>query len=156
MAETNGAATNRAADQPAPGFSAPAAALPPVADRLEQVEHRARIEGLRLDPAAAKALNDTLARLKARVDDLVGECRDLDAPLKYGANFVGRTVADRLRDTAAGDDSAVTPVLTSFGEVLGDVQAIVQIAAGRYQVADGEAADQLRRAVEPFGLRADI
>jgi hypothetical protein len=152
MADTDQAATNK----PMPGFSAPAAGLAPLAGQLEQVKHQAKIEGLKLDPVAAKALSDTLARLKARVDDLVGDCQDLDTPLKYGANFVGRTVADRLRHTAAGDDSAVTPVLASFGEVLGDVQAIVQIAAGRYLVADDEAAAELRRVVEPFGLQADV
>jgi hypothetical protein len=138
------------------GFSAPAAGLAPVADKLEQVKHKAEIQGLKLDPAAVKALTDTLTRLRAQVDGLVGDCADLDTPLKYGANFIGKTVANRLQDTAGNGDSAVTPVLANFSKVLGDVQAIVQIAAGRYMVADGAAADKMRAAVQPFGLQADI
>jgi hypothetical protein len=138
-----------------PGFSAPAVALAPVAGQLEQVKHKAEIAGLRLDPVAAKALSTELARLQAQVTELVGECADLDQPLKFGANFVGRTVASRLQDTASGGDAAVTPVLAAFSKVLADLQATVQIASGRYLVTDDETARKLRSSLAPFGLQAD-
>ena len=139
-----------------PGFSAPAAALAPVAGQVHEVKRKAEIGGLKLDPAAAKVLIATLARLNAQVNDLVGDCADLDQPLKFGANFVGQTVASRLQDTASGGSAAVTPVLTEFGRVLGDLQATVQAAAGSYVVADDKAARNMRRAAARFGLEADV
>ncbi|MBP2321603.1 hypothetical protein JOF56_001988 [Kibdelosporangium banguiense] len=139
--------------KPMPGFSAPAAGLAPVAGQVEATRRKAEIDGLSLDPAAATALINTIARLRGRVDDLVGECAELDQPLKFGANFVGRTVAGRLQDTAAG---SVTPVLTTFSQTLANLQAMVQAAAGRYMVTDEESARRMQRALSPFGLQADI
>jgi hypothetical protein len=138
------------------GFSAAAGALVPVAGQVHEVKRKAEIGGLKLDPVAAKALIATLTRLHARVDDLVGDCADLDQSLKFGANFVGRTVADRLQDTASGNAAAVTPVLTEFSRILGDLRATVQAAAGSYVIADDQAARNMRRAAARFGLEADI
>jgi hypothetical protein len=138
------------------GFSAPAAALVPVAGQVNKVKHKAEIGGLKLDPAAAKLLIATLTRLHARVDTLVKSSGDLDEPLKFGQNFVGQTVAGRLRDTASGGSAAVTPVLTEFSRVLGDLQATVQAAAGSYVVTDEEAALRMQRAAQRFGLEADV
>jgi hypothetical protein len=140
--------------KPIPAFSAPAAGLAPVAGQVRETKRKAEVEGLTLDPAAASALLATVARLRERVDDLVTECADLDQPLKFGANFVGRTVADRLRDTASGGNSSVTPVLTSFSKVLADLQSVIQVASGRYLVTDEEAAKKLRTFMSPFGLEA--
>ncbi|MET0233024.1 MAG: hypothetical protein ABW224_00135 [Kibdelosporangium sp.] len=142
--------------KPMPGFSAPAAGLAPVADQVDATRRKAEIDGLSLDPAAATALINTIGRLRGQVDDLVGECAELDQPLKFGANFVGRTVAGRLRDTASGGEAAVTPVLTTFSQTLANLEALVQAAAGRYIVTDEESARLMQRALSPFGLRADI
>jgi hypothetical protein len=142
--------------KPMPGFSAPAVALAPVAGQVNDVKHKAEIGGLKLDPAAAKVLIATLARLHAQVDDLVGDCADLDQPLKFGDNFIGQTLASRLRDTASGGTAAVTPVLSEFSRVLGDLHATVQAAAGSYVIADDEAARSMQRAAARFGLEADV
>jgi hypothetical protein len=142
--------------KPMPGFSAPAAGLAPVAGQVEATRRKAEIDGLSLDPAAATALINTIARLRGRVDDLVGECAELDQPLKFGANFVGLTVAERLRDTASSGDAAVTPVLTTFSQTLANLQAMVQAAAGRYMVTDEESARRMQQAISPFGLQADV
>jgi hypothetical protein len=142
--------------KPVPGFAAPAAGLAPVAGQVEAVRRTAEIDGLKLDPVAAAALAGTIARLRARVEDLVGDCAELDQPLKFGANFVGQTVATRLRDTASTGETAVTPVLRTFSEVLANLQALVQTASGRYIVTDEESARQMRLALSPFGLQANI
>ncbi|CAM3685386.1 hypothetical protein KIPE111705_20500 [Kibdelosporangium persicum] len=140
--------------KPTPAFSAPAAGLAPVAGQVQETKRKAEVEGLTLDPAAASALLATVARLRERVDDLVVECADLDQPLKFGANFVGRTVADRLQHTASGGNSSVTPVLTAFSKVLADLQSVIQVASGRYLVTDEDAAKKLRTFMSPFGLEA--
>jgi hypothetical protein len=140
--------------KPVGGFSAPAAGLAPVAGQVAETRRKAEVEGLTLDPAAATVLLNTVARLRERVSDLVVECADLDQPLKFGANFVGKTVADRLQDTASGGSASVTPVLTEFGKVLGDLQSLIQVASGRYMVADDEAAKKMRSFMSPFGLEA--
>ncbi|MFC0115946.1 hypothetical protein [Kibdelosporangium aridum] len=140
--------------KPVGGFSAPAAGLAPVAGQVEETKRKAEVEGLTLDPAAATALLNTIAQLRARVDDLVTECAELDQPLKFGANFVGKTVANRLQDTVSGGNASVTPVLSSFGKVLGDLQSLIQVASGRYMVADDEAAKKMQTFMSPFGLEA--
>ncbi|RSM64798.1 hypothetical protein DMH04_50675 [Kibdelosporangium aridum] len=140
--------------KPVGGFSAPAAGLAPVAGQVKETKRKAEVEGLTLDPAAATALLNTIAQLRARVDDLVTECAELDQPLKFGANFVGKTVANRLQDTASGGNASVTPVLTSFGKVLGDLQSLIQVASGRYLVTDDEAAKKMKTFMSPFGLEA--
>lgn len=142
--------------KPMPGFSAPAAGLVPVAGQVEATRRKAEIDGLSLDPAAATALITTIAGLRGRVDDLVGECAELDQPLKFGANFVGQTVAGRLRETASGGDEAVTPVLKNFSQTLANLQAMVQAAAGRYMVTDEESARRMQQAISPFGLQVEI
>ncbi|TCO64419.1 hypothetical protein EV192_101189 [Actinocrispum wychmicini] len=139
-----------------PAFGGAAGALVPVAGQAQEVRHKAEIGGLKLDPTAAKALIATLTRLHARVEDLVGDCADLGQPLKFGANFVGQTVAGRLRNTASGNAAAVTPVLTEFGQVLGDLLATVRAAAGSYVVTDETAARNMRQAAARFGLEVDV
>lgn len=139
-----------------PAFGAAGAALASVAGKAQEVRHKAEIGGLKLDPVAAKALITTLTNVHTRVTDLLGDCADLDQPLKFGDNFVGQTVASRLQDTASGHAAAATPVLTEFSQVLGDLLATVRAAAGSYVVADESSAQALNKAAARFGLKADV
>jgi len=139
-----------------PGFGAAAPALVPVAGQAHEVRRKAEIGGLTLDPDAAKALVTTLTQLHTQVTDLIGDCPDMDQALKFGDNFVGQTVAGRLRHSVKGSAEAVTPVLTEFGKVLDDLLATVRAAAGIYVVTDEDAAQNMRRAAQRFGLEADV
>jgi hypothetical protein len=128
-------------------------ALAPVAGQVEQAREQALAGTLRIDLTAANALLTQLAALRRRAADLVSECVALDTPLRFGDNWVGRLMSERLRTVAVGQDGGVTPVLTAFHQVLDDLEATVRLAAGLYETTDEQAAADLKRAASRFGVQ---
>ncbi|MPZ81966.1 MAG: hypothetical protein GEV28_16860 [Actinophytocola sp.] len=130
-----------------PAFgSAAGGALAPVAGQVEQVKQHAAEGGLQIDLAAAEVLLRQIQTLRLRSGDLVTDCGTLDTPLKFGDNWVGQIMSERLRTVAVGQDGGATPVLRRFHELLDSVEAIIRLAAGLYQTTDQQAADALHRA----------
>jgi hypothetical protein len=134
---------------------ASAGALAPVAGQMQKAKEQALAGSLRIDLDAANVILKQLAALRLRAADLVRDCADLDTPLKFGDNWVGQIMSTRLRAVAVGRRGAVTPVLTTFHQVLDDLEATVRFAAGAYQTADEQAEDDLRRAIGRFGVQIE-
>jgi hypothetical protein len=132
---------------------AAAGALAPVAGQVEQTKQNALAGTLRIDLEAATVILKQLAALRLRAADLVRDCADLDTPLKLGDSWVAEIMAKRLRSVAAGPRGAVTPVLTTFHQVLDDLEATVRFAAGMYETADEQAEADLKRAIGRFGVQ---
>jgi len=133
-----------------PGVAA--GGLAPVADKVGKAKEQALAGSLRIDLDAAKVVLSQLGRLRLRAAELVRDCTDLDTPLRFGDNWVGQIMAERLRTVAVDRDGGVTPVLRTFHQVLDDLEAVVRFAAGLYETSDENAADDLRRAVRRFGV----
>ncbi len=131
---------------------AAAGALAPVAQQVYKVKEQALAGSLTIDLEVAKVILVQLGKLRARAADLVRNCADLDTPLQFGDNWVGRIMSERLRTVAVDRDGGVTHVLTAFHQVLDDLEATVRFAAGLYETSDEHAADDLRRAAEQFGV----
>lgn len=131
---------------------AAAGALAPVADQVHRVREATELGGLRMDQAEARVLLANLAKIRARVDDLVTGCGALDQPLRFGDNWVGAIMADRLHGVAATDRQSVTSVMTEFRQVLDDLEATVRAAAGVYAATDQRGADDIRQAARRLGL----
>lgn len=129
-----------------------AGGLAPVADQVGKAKEQALAGSLTIDLDAAKAILANLDRLRSRAAGLVRDCVELDTPLKFGDNWVGRIMSERLRTVAVDRDGGVTPVLETFHRVLDDLEATVRFAAGLYETTDENAADDLRRAVGRFGV----
>jgi hypothetical protein len=129
-----------------------AGALAPVADKVDKAKEQALAGSLKIDLEVAKVILVQLGKLRARAADLVRDCSDLDTPLQFGDNWVGRIISERLRMVAVDRDGGVTHVLTAFHQVLDDLEATVRFAAGMYETSDEHAADDLRRAVGQFGV----
>jgi len=130
-----------------------AGALAPVAGNVDEAKRQALAGMLRIDVDVAKVLLRQLAELRLRAADLVRDCADLDTPLRFGDNWVGQIMSRRLRTVAVGQHGGVTPVLTTFHQVLEDLEATVRFAAGLYETTDLETADNLMRALGTFGVR---
>jgi hypothetical protein len=128
-------------------------ALAPVAGQVEQAKQQALAGTLRIDLDVAKVILKQLAALRLRAAELVKDCADLDTPLKFGDNWVGQLMSERLMRATVGRRGAVTPVLRTFHEVLDDLEATVRFAAGVYETTDDHAAADLRRAAGRFGVR---
>lgn len=95
-----------------------------------------------IDPAAR--LLARLDALRERTAELVGRGAELDRPLRFGDNWVGHIVSQRLRGVAV-DDRGLAPALSTFHQVLDDVAAAIRLAAGRYRTSDDEAVAALGR-----------
>ena len=133
-----------------PGVAA--GGLAPVADQVGKAKEQALAGSLTIDLDAAKAILAQLNRLRARAEGLVGECVELDIPLRFGDNWVGRIMSERLRTVAVDRDGGVTPVLEEFHRVLDDLAVTVQLAAGLYEATEERATEDLRRTVGQFGV----
>jgi hypothetical protein len=129
-----------------------AGALIPVAGAVGAVRQKAGVGGLRLDVESANALLRQLGLLRQRVAALVEGSAELDTPLRFGDNWIGRIMSERLRTVAVDRHSGIGPVLAAFARVLDDLEYTIRAAAGLYHTTDQESADKLRRAVESFGL----
>lgn len=140
-------------ETPLPPFGAAAGgALVPVAGKVAEVRDHAAAGGLTIDLEAAEKLLVQLAGLRLRAADLVRDSETLAAPLRFGDNWVGRIMAERLHAVAAGEDGGVAPVLARFHELLDSVEAIIRLAAGLYQTTDQQATDALHRAAARLHL----
>lgn len=119
--------------------------LTPIAARVGDARRDAQSGALRIDLDAARRLLDRLGDLRTRARQLVAAGVELDRPLRFGDNWVGGLVSQRLRGVAVDDDRGVAPVLDTFHQVLDDVEATVRLAAGLYRTADDEVVDTLGR-----------
>ncbi len=129
-----------------------AGGLAPVADKVGKAKEQALAGSLSIDLDAAKAILAQLNRLRARAEGLVRDCVELDIPLQFGDNWVGRIMSERLRTVAVDQDGGVTPVLEEFHRVLDDLAVTVRLAAGLYEATEERATDDLRRTVGQFGV----
>ena len=83
-----------------------------------------------LDKGSATELIKAIANARDRVQDLYEAVRDqLDIPLQFGDNWVGRSISRRLREVAVGDQESAVFVIREFMDVLEDVEATVRQAA---------------------------
>lgn len=137
---------------PPPLAAQAAAVLAPVAGQVAEVREKAQLGGLKLDVAEAKVLLATIDQIRDRAADLVTESAQLDRPLKFGDNWVGQIMAERLRGVASDDSHSIAAVLATYRSVLDDLAATVRAAAGIYVLADEDSAEQLSRAVQRFGV----
>ncbi|MCR3720176.1 MULTISPECIES: hypothetical protein [Prauserella salsuginis group] len=120
--------------------------LVPVAEELNQVREQIDSGELRLDEGAAHNLLATLMQLQGHVHRLIADAgENIAAPLRFGDNFVGETLAERLRGAAEGDANAALPVLTAYAAQLEKLEGIVRAAAGMITTADEEAGEDLQR-----------
>lgn len=134
---------------------AAAGALEPVAGQVSQAKEQAMAGTLHIDLDAAKVILKQLGALRLRAADLVKDCADLDTPLKFGDNWVGQIMSDRLQEVASGRRGAVTPVLRTFHQVLDDLESTVRFAAGMYETADEQSEAELKRAIGRFGVQIE-
>jgi hypothetical protein len=136
-----------------PAFAGAAAgALIPVAGAVGAVRQKAEVGGLRLDLESANALLRQLGLLRQRVAGLVEDSAALDTPLRFGDNWIGRIMSERLRTVAVDRQHGVGPVLDAFATVLNDLEYTIRAAAGLYYTTDQESAIKFQQAVEGFGL----
>jgi len=140
--------------EPHPGpFPAMApGALAPVAGQVEQVKDQAATGGLQIDLSAAEVLLRQIQEVRLRAAELVRDGATLDTPLRFGDNWVGQIMSERLRTVAVDQDGGVTPVLRQFHDLLDSVEAIVRLAAGLYRTTDEQAASDLHRAAGRIGV----
>ena len=131
--------------------AAAAGALAPVAGQVEQVKDQAAAGGLQIDLTAAEQLLQQVQQVRLRAADLVESGAAVDPPLRFGDNWVGRIMSERLRTVAVDQNGGVTPVLRRFHDLLDSVEAIIRLAAGLYQTTDEQAANDLRRAAGRIG-----
>jgi hypothetical protein len=142
-------------DKPVPAFGAPAAAaLVPVAGEVKEVRQKAEVGGLTLDREAADAMLRRLAALKRRTQQLVTDSGNLDTPLRFGDNWVGELMSQRLRTVAADRRAGVISVLTAFSKVLTDLEYTIKAASDQYFTTDEESADMFRNSLHRLGLEA--
>ena len=135
--------------EPFPAMAA--GALAPVAGQVEQVKDQAAAGGLQIDLSAAEVLLRQVQEARLRAADLVEAGTTLDTPLRFGDNWVGQIMSERLRTVAVDENGGVTPVLRQFHDLLDSVEAIIRLAAGLYQTTDEQAARDLHRAAGRIG-----
>lgn len=87
---------------------------------------------------------DDLVKLIAQARDLVNSVHakavnELDVELKFGDNWVGRSISRRLREVAVGDEQSAVAVIGDFLHVLFDVEETIRKAARNLEEADEEA-----------------
>ncbi|MCP2256190.1 hypothetical protein LY13_004975 [Prauserella aidingensis] len=132
---------------PALDFASGAAGrLAPVAEELNQVREQIGRGELRLDHGAAHSLLAQLMQLQGHVHRLIADAgENIAAPLRFGDNFVGETLAQRLQGAADGDTNAALPVLKAYAAQLEKLEGIVRAAAGMITTADEDAERDLQR-----------
>lgn len=137
------------ADEPRPSFPAAAAgALAPVAGEVAQVGKQAQGGGLRLDADAATVMLRRIAEVREKAQGLVTDSGELDTPLRFGDNWIGEIMSDRLRTVAVTEQGGISPVLERFAELMVELESIVQASADRYTTMDEAAA-------QDFGPQVD-
>lgn len=118
---------------PAPGTSFTESAKSGLVDAygaLGQVNAAIGQQTVHMDHDAARALKKAVRTAKEQVDALQKLARtQLDAPLLFGDNWVGRLIAERLRLVANGDGQSAASVLGAYRDVLDDVENTINQAA---------------------------
>lgn len=127
---------------------APGAALIPIAGQLRGARESAASGRLHLDPEAARTLLAALEQARTRAHQMISEAKDLSTPMRFGDNWIGRLLDDRLRGAAHGGPSSAVPVLEEFNSALEELESTVRAAAGRYTATDDEAQEHLARAYQ--------
>jgi hypothetical protein len=135
---------------------APAAtrALQPVAASVGRLAMEAEAGRLSLNVDAADALLRRIAEVKQRVDTLVADCRWLEVPLRFGDNWVGRIMSERLHAMAVDENGGVTHVLGLFEDVMISLENAVRECVKNYLAMDEAAAAGLpgTSAGTPWGV----
>ena len=118
--------------------------LAPVAEDLRQVRDQVDRGELWFDEESAHELLGELLRLQGQVHQIIAEAGDnIDQPLRFGDNFVGETLARRLKGAVDGDDNAALPVLKGYAEQLDQLVGIIRTASGLITTTDEDARDAL-------------
>ncbi|PRY46083.1 hypothetical protein [Umezawaea tangerina] len=96
---------------------------------------------VQLDKGSAADLIKAIGDARDRVQDLYTAVRDqLDIPLQFGDNWVGRSISRRLREVATGDHESAVFVIREFLEVLEDVETTVRQASKHTENTDDDLA----------------
>jgi hypothetical protein len=123
-----------------PFARAAARALQPMAASVGQLAMEAEAGRLSLNVDAAEALLRRIAELKQRVDTLVEGCRWLEVPLRFGDNWVGRIMSERLLAMAVDENGGVSHVLGLFEDVMISLENAVRESVKNYLAMDEAAA----------------
>lgn len=125
---------------PAPGTSfteSAQAGLVDAYDAVGRVDAAFGQQTVHMDHDAARALVKALATAKEQIHALEKlAATQLDAPLLFGDNWVGRLIAERLRKAASGDGQSASAVLGAYREVLDDVENTIKQAAQLWDDVD--------------------
>ncbi|OLT39101.1 hypothetical protein BJF85_07825 [Saccharomonospora sp. CUA-673] len=118
--------------------------LAPVAEDLRQVRDQVERGELWFDPDTAHELLGELLELQGQVHKLIAHAgENIDRPLRFGDNFVGETLAQRLKGAVDGGDNAALPVLTAYSEQIEQLIGIIRTASGLITTTDDDARDTL-------------
>ncbi|MBP2340158.1 hypothetical protein JOF41_006336 [Saccharothrix coeruleofusca] len=87
---------------------------------------------------------DELVKLIAQARDVVNSVHakavnELDVELKFGDNWVGRSISKRLHEVAVGDEQSAVAVIGDFLHVLFEIEETIRKAARNLEDADDEA-----------------
>ncbi|HEX6343378.1 hypothetical protein [Umezawaea sp.] len=131
MTEDNAVPPVAAAPPPQPNFTTVAQAdLVSAHSAVAAVDQAVDTGKIALDKGSADDLIKAIAEARDRVQDLYDSVRDqLDIPLQFGDNWVGRSISRRLRQVAVGDQQSAVFVIREFMDVLEDVETTVRQAA---------------------------
>jgi hypothetical protein len=133
------------ADEKLPSFPAAAAgALAPVAGEVARVGKQAQAGGLRLDADAATVMLQRIAAVREKARGLVTDAAELGTPLRFGDNWIGEIMSERLGTLAVTERGGIAPVLERFAELMVELESIVQASADRYTTMDEAAAQDFR------------
>ncbi|MFD9734239.1 hypothetical protein [Umezawaea sp. NPDC059074] len=116
---------------PQPNFTAVAQAdLVTAHSAVAAVDQAVDKGKVQLDKGSAADLIKSIADARDRVQDLYDTVRgQLDIPLQFGDNWVGRSISRRLREVAVGDQESAVFVIREFMQVLEDVETTVRQAS---------------------------
>lgn len=93
---------------------------------------------------------DELLKLITEARDMVSSVHvtaltSLDVELRFGDNWVGRSISKRLHDLAVGDESSAVNVIGDFLRILLEVEETIRKAARNIRNADDDARDNFNK-----------
>jgi hypothetical protein len=133
---------------PSAAIAAAGAGLQGVSAQISGVTQAVANGSLTLSQEAASALLGTIGQLQDQADDLISLADTIDKPLHFGHNWVGMTMDSKLRAAAAGQNTAIRPVLVEFANLLSQVEATIAQAAKLTAQNDQEQSQLLLKAGE--------
>ncbi len=131
-----------AAATPGAAIAAAGAGLQGVSAQISGVTQAVANGTLTLSQEAASALLGTIGQLQDQANDLINLADTIDKPMHFGHNWVGMAMDSKLRAAAAGQNSAIRPVLVEFANLLSQVEATIAQAA-KLTVQNDEEQSQL-------------